>query len=159
MLFLAIGWPFRLIDLAAAGSEQVIDRAILYEILGALAISMLTSIAWLYFENYKVLARFLQAIRATRKFGDEDVWDFTFNSSDIAVEYVHFRDFQTSCVFAGWVNSFSETGRLREIVLLDVIVYDFDARELYRAPRIYLARSPENVHIEFPYTPSPGVAT
>jgi hypothetical protein len=101
-----------------------------------------------------LLTRFLQLIGATKKYGDEDVWDFTFNSRDTAVEYVHVRDFANQCVYAGWVNTFSETDRLRELVLLDVIVYDFDGQELYRVPRLYLARAPDSIHIEFPYDPS-----
>lgn len=85
-----------------------------------------------------------------KKYGDEDVWDFTFNSSDVETEYVHFRDFEHQLVYAGWVNAFSETNKLRELVLRDVIVYNFDGEEFYRTPLLYLARAPENIHIEFP---------
>ena len=58
-------------------------------------------------------------------------------------------------MYAGWVNTFSETDRVRELVLLEVIVYDFEGQELYRTPRLYLARPPDAIHIEFPYQP-PG---
>lgn len=58
-------------------------------------------------------------IKATKTYGDEDVWDFTFNSSDAAVEYVHFRDFANRIVYAGGVREFSETDKLRELVLRD----------------------------------------
>jgi hypothetical protein len=34
----------------------------------------------------------------------------------------------------------------------DVYVYDFEGAEMYRMPRIYLARARENIHIEFPQT-------
>jgi hypothetical protein len=111
------------------------------------------SIGWLYLSTYKALTWLLQRAKATRKYGDEDVWDYTFNSRNTAVDYVHVRDFTNHYVYAGWVNSFSETDKRRELVLLNVIVYNFDAEELYKTPRLYLARPPENIHIEFPYTP------
>jgi hypothetical protein len=63
---------------------------------------------------------------------------------------VHFRDFQQRVTYAGIVEIFSESGKLREIVLRDVIVYDFEGAEMYRVPRLYLARERENIHIEFP---------
>lgn len=154
LLFVAFGHAFRIVDLAGAETQDIISRDILREVLWALAIGSVLSVLWLYVSNYKLLTRVLQRIGATRKYGDEDVWDFTFNARAIAVEYVHFRDFQNQSVYAGWVNTFSETDRLRELVLLDVIVYDFDGRELYRVPRLYLARAPDSIHIEFPYDPS-----
>jgi hypothetical protein len=37
-------------------------------------------------------------------------------------------------------------------VLRDVIVSDFEGKELFKTPRVYLARKADNVDIEFPYT-------
>lgn len=65
---------------------------------------------------------------------------------------MHVRDFANGYLYAGWVNIFSETDRLRELVLLNVIVYDLNGTELYQVPRLYIARPQENMHIEFPYT-------
>jgi Family of unknown function (DUF6338) len=151
LVFAALGWPFKMADLADAATKEIVGQDVLHEVLWALGIGLVLSVLWLYFTRYKLLTRFLQWIRATKKYGDEDVWDFTFNSKEVAVEYVHFRDFDNQCVYAGWVNTFSETDKLRELVLLDVIVYDFEGTELYTIPRLYLARSPEKIHIEFPY--------
>jgi hypothetical protein len=53
-------------------------------------------------------------------------------------------------VFAGSVTTFSETGRLRELVLRDVEVFDFEGVLLYDVPLMYVARKPEDIHIEFP---------
>jgi hypothetical protein len=110
------------------------------------------AILWLYIVNYKLLTRFLQKIGATKTYGDEDVWDFTFNSQRAVVEYVHFRDFENKIVYAGWVDTFSETEKLRELVLSDTQIFDFDGNLLFEIPLLYLARSPESIHIEFPYT-------
>jgi hypothetical protein len=151
ILFAALGWPFTMADLADAGTKGIVTKDILHEVLWGLGIGLVLSVLWLYLSNYKALTWLLQKIGATKKYGDEDVWDHTFNSRDAVVEYVHVRDFANQYVYAGWVNTFSETDKLRELVLLDVIVYNFDSEELYRIPRLYLARPPENIHIEFPY--------
>jgi hypothetical protein len=92
-------------------------------------------------------------IGATKRYGDEDVWDYTFNAhaSIASVEYIHFRDFEKELIYGGWVATFSETEKLRELVLQDVEVYNFDGQALYSVPMLYLARAPENLHIEFPY--------
>jgi hypothetical protein len=77
-------------------------------------------------------------------------WDFVFNSSSRAVNFVHFRDFEQRVTYAGIVEVFSESGQLRELVLRDVVVYDFESTEMYKVPRVYLAREREDIHIEFP---------
>ena len=114
-------------------------------------IAFVLAILWLYFHNHKILGWFLQKIQATKKFGDEDVWDFVFNSSMEEVEYIHIRDFKKELVYAGWVRAFSETDELRELFLQNVVLYNFKGQELYKVPKIYLARSPEDITIEFPY--------
>ena len=154
LIFAALGRPFTMANLADATTREIVSRDVLVEVLWAIGLGVVLAIGWLYFTRYKTLTRCLQFIGATKKYGDEDVWDFTFNSSDAAVEYIHFRDFANSLVYAGWVNTFSETDKLRELVLLDVIVYNFDGQEVLRTPRLYLARAPETIHIEFPYRAS-----
>jgi len=154
LIYTAIGRPFSMADLSEASTKEIVSRDVLFEVLWAVAIGAVLAVAWLYLARYKLLTRLLQLIGATKKYGDEDVWDFTFNSNDAAVEYVHFRDLEHRFVYAGWVNSFSESDKLRELVLLDVIVYNFDGEELYGTPRLYLARSPDAIHIEFPYRQS-----
>ncbi len=99
--FEAMGRPFKLADFATAATKEIVSQDILFEVLYGLLIGSALAIIWLYAARYKLLTRFLQLIRATKKYGDEDVWDYTFNSSDVAVEYVHFRDFTSQCVYAG----------------------------------------------------------
>jgi|ERR1700733_4600881 hypothetical protein len=101
--------------------------------------------------NHSTAAKFLQWIKATKRYGDEDVWDYTFNSGRPEVEYIHLRDFEKKITYAGWVEAFSETEKQREVRLRDVIVYDFDGNTLFETPRVYLARKMDNIDIEFPY--------
>jgi Family of unknown function (DUF6338) len=143
------GWPLRLFELDV-DNKRLLQPELFPEILFAVAISIVGGVLSLYFENHKLFTRFVQTIGATKTYGDEDVWDFVFNSSSSAVNFVHLRDFEQRVTYAGFVEVFSESGQLREIVLRDVIVYDFEQTEMYRVPRLYLAREREGIHIEFP---------
>ena len=131
--------------------ESFLDAHVFKEIFLASLVSLVCSILWLYITNYKLITRFLQLISATKRYGDEDIWDFTFNSRRAEVEYVHIRDFDKKLVYTGWVEAFSESEKQREIVLRDVILYDFDSRVIMETERVYLARKADNIDIEFPY--------
>lgn len=121
------------------------------EIAWSIPLSFTLSIIWLWIVRFRILKRFLHKIGATRRYGDEDVWSYTFNSDDANVEYAHLRDVENGFVFAGWVNAYSETGDMRELLLSDVIVYDEHGNEVSRAPALYLSRSKNNIWVEFPY--------
>jgi hypothetical protein len=152
VIYWALGWPFTLIDLSNAETQPVLTSAIVPEILSSIGVGLILSILWIYSATYKWLTWVLQTIKATKTYGDEDVWDYTFNSAIPSVEYINFRDFENKIVYAGWVRSFSETEKLRELVLSDVKIFGLDDGEfLFEMPMVYLARAPENIHIEFPY--------
>lgn len=151
IIYTLLGKPFILVNISDAANHSVVTTDIVYEVMGAIGIGLLLAVIWIYSATYKWLTKALQIIRATKTYGDEDVWDFTFNSSIPAVEYVHFRDFENKFVYAGWVTTFSETEKLRELVLRDVQIFDFDGALQFEVPILYLARKPEGIHIEFPY--------
>jgi len=153
LLFAFIGRRFVMFDLADATTQDMVNADVAQEVLYGIGISLILGTIWIYAATYKVTSRFLQIIKATKKYGDEDVWDFTFNSRRPEVEYIHFRDFENQFVYSGWVNTFSETDKLRELVLRDVVVSDFDGNALFSLPFLYLARAPDKIHIEFPYLP------
>lgn len=144
--------PFTMVDVVAAQQRSVITSQVAIEIVVASAVGFCLGVAWVYASTWKLLTRLLQLIGATKRYGDEDVWDFTFNSPSPSVRFVNFRDFDKKIVYAGRVDAFSETGKLRELTLLEVELYDFEGNLLYTAPRIYLARRPDDMHIEFPLT-------
>ncbi len=141
---------FRLIDFKAAADTTVLTAQIGWEILIATAVGFVLAILWVYAATWKLLTRFLQLIRATKRYGDEDVWDFTFNSAGPYTRFVNVRDFDKKIVYTGRVNAFSESEKLRELTLYEVEVYDFDANFMYDVPHLYLARKPDDIHIEFP---------
>jgi Family of unknown function (DUF6338) len=143
------GWNLRLFELES-DSRKLIQPEIFPEIIAAVVIAVVGGVLSLYVENHKVFTRFVQKIGATKTYGDEDVWDFVFNSPSSSVTFVHLRDFEQRVTYAGFVEIFSESGELREVVLRDVIVYDFEQTEMYRVPRLYLAKERQNIHIDFP---------
>jgi len=147
-LYRLFGYPFELVELKK--DTAFLGATVLTEVFITILVAFVCSVIWLYFVNFKILARFLQTIRATKRYGDEDVWDFTFNSHDRTVEYVHLRDFDKKIVYAGWVERFSETDKVRELVLRGVQLFDFEGNELFETPRVYISRSTDNIDIEFP---------
>jgi Family of unknown function (DUF6338) len=143
------GWSLKLFELETE-SKKLIQPEIFPEIIVAVIIAIVGGVLSLYIENHKLFTRFVQKIGATKTYGDEDVWDFVFNSTSNTAIFVHFRDFERRVTYAGIVQTFSETGQLRELVLDEVVVYDFEGTEMYRVPSLYLARNRENIHMEFP---------
>lgn len=139
-----------------AKDVEFLDGASIKLIFSASLVSIICAVIWLYASTYKLLTRLLQRIVATKRYGDEDVWDYTFNSGRPEVEYIHLRDFDKKITYAGWVEAFSETEKQRELRLRDVIVYDFEGNVLFETPRVYLARKMDNIDIEFPYREPAG---
>lgn len=152
VIYTSKGWSLKIFELDP-DSKKLLQPQIFPEIAFAVLISIAGGVLSLYVENHKLFTRFVQKIGATKRYGDEDVWDFVFNSSSPAAGFVHFRDFDQRVTYAGIVEVFSESGQIRELVLRDVIVYDFEQTEMYRVPRLYLARERESIHIEFPINP------
>jgi hypothetical protein len=142
--------PFTLIDFKDAQERDVLTQAIAIEIFSATAVGFALGVFWVYAANHKWLTIVLQWIGATKRYGDEDVWDYTLNSSIAAVEYAHIRDFTNQLILAGWIRTFSESGQIRELVLSEAQVFDFDGNLLYEVPLMYVARKPEDIHMEFP---------
>jgi hypothetical protein len=134
--------------------EPFLDASAFVEIFFASLVALACSIIWLYITTFRVIARFLHLIGATKRYGDEDVWDFMFNSQRGEIEYLHLRDFEKKLTYAGWVESFSESEKQRELVLRDVIVYDFEGNTIFETARVYLARSADDIDIEFPARPT-----
>lgn len=145
-------WEFSLFDVARDPNAQTVNVSLWDEVLIAIIVACVWSVIWLYASNYKILTRCLQTIGATKTYGDEDVWDFVLNSRDAAVEYAHIRDFSKGLTYSGWISVFSQSDTLRELILRNVVVSDLNSGEtLYEVPRIYIAREPTDITLEFPY--------
>jgi len=120
------------------------------ELLWAVLAALILSVLWLYGRTYKIMTKFLQLIRATNHIGDEDIWEFIFNSNNPEIKYVHVRDYGNDLIYAGYVRAYSESENVRELALYDVVIYDGSAKKIVESPYLYLARPIDAITLEFP---------
>lgn len=100
-----------------------------------------------YVYKYKIINRMAQWIRATNRYGDEDVWEYFHNSRKIQeATWVFVRDHKLNLIYFGAVEVFSDSGKQRELVLTEVDVYDDERKSnlLYSVPIMYLSREPDD---------------
>ncbi len=122
------------------------------DIAGSLVVSVLLGILWSGSVNHSFFLRFMQTLRITKKFGDQDVWDFTLNLKIPNVEYTYVRDFEKKVVYSGWVKAFSDGTTRRELLMENVEVFDLDTAErLFETPLMYASFSNDSFNMEFPY--------
>jgi hypothetical protein len=153
ILYVIYGWfgaQYGYTDVVG-GAAQIQLVSFMDEIFWSIPLALAMSIVWLYAVKNRLLARFLNAIGATRRYGDEDVWSFTFNSGQPHVEYVHVRDLTSGMTFAGWVNTYFENEPIRELLLKDAILYNEAGEAVSESPHLYIARDKTNIWIDFPY--------
>jgi hypothetical protein len=147
----AASFDLTTINLNDDAVAESIQRTVVDDILVATAMSLLLAPAWLRVQRGKWVVRFLQKIGATKRYGDEDVWDFLLSSDDPRSRYVNVRDEQTGQTFAGYVDIFSEAKGLRELVLSQVEGFDtLTGKPTIQVTRMYLARDPKGITLEFP---------
>ena len=135
-------------------SERFLNADFADELLWSSAAALAFSFVWMYGSTRRLMTRFLNRVGAATTHGREDVWDLTFNRCRPQVEYVHVRDLERGITYCGWVRAYSETGKLRELLLRDAIIWDKDGND-FGVPLLYLARTDTDVHIEFPYRGEP----
>lgn len=104
--------------------------------------------------TYKLVNRIGRLIWVTRRFGDEDVWDYFNNLPDIPeYEWVFVRDHKTGLVYFGWIYAYSDSEKDRELLMCDVDVYTNDKGEfLYKTGMLYLCRDRYDLTIEMRVT-------
>lgn len=102
-----------------------------------------------YSYQFKLVNKVGKKIRATTRFGDEDVWDFVHRSPDVRGSWVVVRDHKLNLYYSCWIQAFSDSGKERELLLRDVDVYDNTSAECrYKTPVMYLSREKDDLTIE-----------
>lgn len=102
-----------------------------------------------YSYRFKWLNKVGQKIGATTRFGDEDIWDFTFHSPDVRGQWVTVRDHKMKLNYFCWIQAFSDTGKDRELLLRDVDVYNDSTSDcLYKTDVMYLSRKSDELTVE-----------
>lgn len=102
-----------------------------------------------YAYQYKWLNILGQKIKATKRFGDEDVWNFFYHNADVKGRWATVRDHKMNLYYLCWVQAFSDSGKERELLLREVHVYDESAaRLLHKTDFMYLSRNSDDLTIE-----------
>ena len=95
----------------------------------------------------KLINKIARKVGATTRYGDEDVWDFLFNSDE--VQWIFVRDHKLDLVYFGRVRAYSDTEKEREILLQEVEVYENQTGKLlYDTPALYVSRDQHDLSIE-----------
>jgi len=119
------------------------------EIILVSGLSIIVGIVFVYLINYTVLHWIAQRIKASKKFGDYDVWGYLMNSNQINKVIV--RDRENDLMYYGRIKAFSDAYVKDELFLKDVKIYrNSDAEKLYEMPGIYISKRRENLILEFP---------
>ncbi|HEX6751641.1 MAG TPA: DUF6338 family protein [Longimicrobium sp.] len=125
------------------------------EIVVAAVVGVVLSCVVVAVINRRLVARFANVLRITKKTGGLDVWNFVFSSR--VGDYVVVRDISQDTGYLGTVEVFSETSDQAELLLTDVVVFSNSTSvKLYEAEYVYLARNAHSLVIE-PGKPSLGL--
>lgn len=111
--------------------------------------------AWM--DKVKLINKVARRLRLSNKYGDENLYSYFLGNNEIKEVYV--RDMHTNHTYHGMIQSYSETDNIKEMVLTEVKVYNYESSEyLYDSQYIYLSRPKDFLTLEiYPYqTPTDG---
>ena len=123
--------------------DGAVGRAILFSALISIPLAFAAS----YIDEYKIISRFSRFIKASRRFGDEDIWDYFNRSPDI--KWVYVRDLKRDIYYYGWIQAWSDPHKERELLLREVDVFKRSTAEfLYKTDVVYLSRKHDDLTID-----------
>jgi len=118
-----------------------------FEIYFSLIISIIIGIISAIISNHKLVFNFLQMLKITKHFGDEDIWTYLHNSKD--TDWFAIRDYKCDLLYYGYISAFSDPGELRELIISEVDIYTNSTGEyLYSTDNIYICRNEHDLSIE-----------
>ena len=119
----------------------------LKEILQVCVVSAILAILLIVISTHKLHFRLFQALKITKKFGEQDVWGFLMNST--STEWITVRDSENNIMYDGSVKAFSDNSKEAELLLENVSVYRNDSGEhLYDVDAQYLSLNRDKISIE-----------
>ena len=134
---------FRALTNESVQIDKPVARAIVWALVIAVPVAFLAS----YIDEYKLINRFGWFIQATKRIGDEDIWDYFNRSPDIV--WVNVRDHKLDLYYYGRIEAWSDSGEERELLLRKVEVYKNSTAEfLYESDVVYISRKPDDLTID-----------
>ena len=98
--------------------------------------------------RYQAVLKLLQRIGITGRFGDEDVWTLLLNST-ATDNYVTVRHRDNGLIYQGYVSGFSSGGEGRELLIINVLVFNADTVErVGEIPFLYLSFKEDEITLE-----------
>lgn len=100
--------------------------------------------------NYDLSLRLFRKIKLTKRFGDSSIWTFILNSYDTN-NWVTIRSEKRALIYQGYVRAFSTVKDRKEILLIEVEVFDFNSAEkVAEIPVMYIwFAEDEDIILEF----------
>jgi hypothetical protein len=100
-------------------------------------------------DNYKLINKIGKFFKFSTKYGDENLYSYFLGSPDINEIFVH--DVKNNITYHGNVDAYSETTEIKEIVLRNVKVYNYETSEYsFSISRVYLSMSKDEMVIHVP---------
>jgi hypothetical protein len=97
----------------------------------------------------RVINKIGRFLRVSNKYGDLNLYTHFLNSPDVKEIYV--RDIQSNITYHGKLHSYSETDDVKEILLYDVDIYEYETNTLcYSVKSVYLTKPKDSMIIEVP---------
>jgi len=125
----------------------------LFFIFHAIFCGILLSYFLSYLKYYNVANIIGRTVKATERYGDEDVWEYFQKLPDSQKNngWLIVRDLKTDLSYICQISTWSDSGLERELILYDASVYNNSTGEhLYDAQNIYLSRNKDDITIEVP---------
>lgn len=118
------------------------------EIVKVSIVSIVLGLVLVVFSTYKLHFYLLQKCGITRKFGEQDVWGYFFNSSD-NIDWVTVRDRKNNLIYTGFVRAFSDNATDAELLMEQVSVYEnISGKLIYNVDVQYVSLEKGNISIE-----------
>ncbi len=145
--------PFKLLELFLSNPKEIPWIGLITATLTSAALPFL----YASINKYKIINKIGQKIKATNRFGDEDLWEFFQNGKAKTEQnkWLFIRDLRVNLCYYGWIEHFSESNQDRELIISDVTVYDnINGTELYATKSLYICRNKFEITIEIPIIPN-----
>lgn len=129
--------------------SSISDKTIIpyEEVLYSSICSIIIAILGSLIDQYKIINKLAQKLGISNKYGDENLFSYFLNAKETQIVYI--RNIKNNLTYHGYVNSYSETNDLSEIVLSNVSVYRYDDSSLlYEVDQIYLSFAKNEIIIE-----------
>jgi len=159
--YLLLEWIYNLLDLKSLGASNyhltiwetsVKEDSIIpfQEVLYASIISIIIGVIASWIRTNRIIFKIAQFLKITRKFGEGDLYYEYLRQENLNLVYVH--EIGRELTFSGYVNYYSQTDKIKELVLKNVEVFNYVTSEhLYDLDSIYFSWGlEETVLIESP---------